>query len=139
MFVHSVIESIKNKQPTVAKNNLFALKKYVPRNNSPHLPVARNIISQISIVQQYEQEKITRMIVILKNAKQILVIFLLNSTKTTTTGTEKSRQIFTHPTIHMHESQVRTNFRNVHRPSYRSSKGRISDVSWQLKSVSKLK
>ena len=81
MFVHSVIESIKNKQPTVAKNNLFALKKYVPRNNSPHLPVARNIISQISIVQQYEQEKITRMIVILKNDKQILVIFLIEQHK----------------------------------------------------------
>ena len=50
-------------------NKIFALKKYVPRNNSPDLPVTRSIISQISIVQQYEQEKIAHMIVILKKTK----------------------------------------------------------------------
>ena len=49
---------------------LFALKNNVSRNNSPDLPVARNIISQISIVHQYEQEKITRRIVILKKKER---------------------------------------------------------------------
>ena len=57
------------KQITVAENKLLVLKKYVPRNNSPDLPVARNIVSQILIVPQCEQEKITRMIVILKRRK----------------------------------------------------------------------
>ena len=60
---------IDQKQITVAENKPLVLKKYVPRNNSPDLPVARNIVSQILIVQQYEQEKITRMIVILKKRK----------------------------------------------------------------------
>ena len=65
MFV-TLFNRIDIKQTTVAGNKSFALKKYVPRNNSPDLPVARSIISQISIVQQYEQEKIAHMIVILK-------------------------------------------------------------------------
>ena len=60
---------IDQKQITVAENKLLVLKKYVPRNNSPDLPVARNIISQILIVQQYEQETIRRIIVILKKRK----------------------------------------------------------------------
>ena len=47
---------IDQKQITVAENKLLVLKKYVPRNNSPDLPVARNIVSQILIVPQYEQE-----------------------------------------------------------------------------------
>ena len=80
-MLHSLIETIKNNQPAAAKNNLFALKKYVPRKNCPDLPVARNIISQISIVQHYEQGKITRMIVLLKSDKQILVIFLIEQHK----------------------------------------------------------
>ena len=88
-LLHSLIESIK-KQTTVAEYKLFALKKYVPRNDSPDLQVARNIMGQISIVQQYEQEKITRMIVILKKTKnKFWSSVLLNSTKTTTTGAEK--------------------------------------------------
>ena len=67
MFVTLTINRIdkKNKQTTVAVYKLFALKKYAPRNNSPDLPVARN--TQISIRFQNEQEKITRMIVILKH------------------------------------------------------------------------
>ena len=60
---------IDQKQITVAENKRLVLKKYVPRNNSPDLPVARNIVSQILIVPQYEQEKITRMIVILIKRK----------------------------------------------------------------------
>ena len=69
MFV-TLTNWIDQKQTTVAENKLFALKKYVPWNNSPDLPVARNtVISQISIVQQYEQEKITRMIVNPKKGK----------------------------------------------------------------------
>ena len=60
---------IDQKQITVAENKLLVLKKYVPRNNSPDLPVARNITSQILIVQQYEQETIRRIIVILKKRK----------------------------------------------------------------------
>ena len=61
---------IDQKQITVAENKLLVLKKYVPRNNSPDLPVARNIVSQILIVPQYEQENwITRMVVILKRRK----------------------------------------------------------------------
>ena len=39
-----------DKKKTVAEYKLFALKNNVPRNNSPDLAVARNIISQISIV-----------------------------------------------------------------------------------------
>ena len=68
MFV-TLFNRIDQKQTTVAENRSFALKKYVPRNNSPDLPVSRSIISQISIVQQYEQEKIAHMIVILKKKK----------------------------------------------------------------------
>ena len=48
------------------------------------MPVARSIISQISVVQLYEheQEKITRMIAILKkNQKQILVICFIEQHK----------------------------------------------------------
>ena len=60
---------IDQKQITVAENKRLVLKKHVPRNNSPDLPVARNIVSQILIVPQYEQEKITRMIVILIKRK----------------------------------------------------------------------
>ena len=60
---------IDQKQITVAENKLLVLKKYLPRNNSPDLPVARNIISQILIVQQYEQATIRRIIVILKKRK----------------------------------------------------------------------
>ena len=43
---------IDQKQITVAGNKRLVLKKYVPRTNSPDLPVARNIISQILIVQK---------------------------------------------------------------------------------------
>ena len=60
---------IDQKQITVAKNIFFALKKCVLRNYSPDLPVSTNIIRQISVVQHYEQEKITRMIVILKKRR----------------------------------------------------------------------
>ena len=60
MFV-TLTNQIDQKQTTVAENNFFAFKKYVPRNNSPDLPVTKN--SQIPVVRQYEQEKITRMIV----------------------------------------------------------------------------
>ena len=56
MFL-TLTNRVDKKQTTVAENTLFALKKYVPRNNSPGLPTARNIIGQISIVQQYEREK----------------------------------------------------------------------------------
>ena len=68
MFV-TLTNWIDQKQTRVAENKLFASKKYVPWNNLPDLPVARNIISQISIVQQYEQEKIARMIVNPKKRK----------------------------------------------------------------------
>ena len=60
MFV-TLTNQIDQKQTTVAENNFFAFKKYVPRNNSPDLPVTKN--SLIPVVRQYEQEKITRMIV----------------------------------------------------------------------------
>ena len=49
--VFTLTNRIDQKQTTVAENKLFSLKKYLPRNNSPTLPVAREIISQISIVQ----------------------------------------------------------------------------------------
>ena len=42
MFV-ILINRIDQKQTAVAENELFALKRHVPRNNSPDLPVARNI------------------------------------------------------------------------------------------------
>ena len=42
-LLHSIIESRK-KQTTVVEYKLFALKKYVPWNNSPDLPVAMNIV-----------------------------------------------------------------------------------------------
>ena len=42
MFV-ILTNRIDQKQTTVADRELFALKKHVPRNNSPDLPVARNI------------------------------------------------------------------------------------------------
>ena len=46
------------KQTTVAENTLFALKKYVPRNNSPDvLADSQKYYQSNSIVQQYEQEK----------------------------------------------------------------------------------
>ena len=48
--------------------------------------------SQILIVQQYKQEKITRLIVILKKGKTHFS-HLTNSTETTTAA-KKSRQIF---------------------------------------------
>ena len=41
MFV-TLTNQIDQKQTTVAENNFFAFKKYVPRNNSPDLPVTRN-------------------------------------------------------------------------------------------------
>ena len=75
------------------------------------MSVARNIISQISIVQQYEHEleKITRMIAILKKKRKTNLSFvLLNGTKTTTTGAETNPQLFIHLTIYMHEPKVRT-------------------------------
>ena len=105
---------IDQKQITVAENKLLVLKKYVPRNNSPDLPVARNIISQILIVQQYEQETIRRIIVILKKRKSHFSHHadVLNSTKTTT-GAEKSRQIFIHLTKYIREAEVWTNFCSV--------------------------
>ena len=111
-MLYSLIESI-TKQTTVAENKLFALKKYVPRNNSPELPVARNIIGQISIV---EQEKITRTIVIPKNEKHVLVIRLTeqHKDKTDNDRSGKSRQLLTHLTTHMHEAD----YRSVHTPSY---------------------
>lgn len=94
MFV-ILTNRVDQKQATAAENKLFCLKKYVPRNISPDLPIAQNIISQFSEVQpQYELEKITRSIVIPK--KETKNTFqssdLLNSTKTLT-GAEKSRQI----------------------------------------------
>ena len=48
MFV-TLTNRIDQKQTTAAENKLFALKKYVTRNNSPELPVDGNIIGQISI------------------------------------------------------------------------------------------
>ena len=48
MFV-TLTNRTDKKQTTVAEYKLFALKNNVPRNNSPDLAVARNIISQISI------------------------------------------------------------------------------------------
>ena len=73
MFV-TLFNRIDQKQTTVAENKIFALTKYVPRNNSPDLPVARIIISQISIVQQYDCHS-------KKNEKQILVICLMEQHK----------------------------------------------------------
>ena len=55
----------------LARVRVIGSRLYVPRNNSPNLPVARNILSQILIVQQYEQEEITRMTVIQKSEKHI--------------------------------------------------------------------
>ena len=66
----------------------------MPRNNSLDLPVVRNIISQISIVQQYEQEKITHIIVILKNEKQILVICLTDQHKDNDRSGKKSPNLY---------------------------------------------
>ena len=54
MFV-TLSYRIDQNQTTVAEN-----EKYVPRSNSPDLPVTRNLISQILKVQQYEQEKLHR-------------------------------------------------------------------------------
>ena len=72
MFV-TLTNRIDQKQTTAAENKLFALKKYVTRNNSPELPVDGNIIGQISISR----------IVILKKKKekQILVICLIEQHK----------------------------------------------------------
>ena len=42
MFV-KVTNQIDQKQITVAENKLSTSKKYIPRSNSLHLPVARNI------------------------------------------------------------------------------------------------
>ena len=42
------------KHTTVAENKVFALYKHINRTNSSDLPVARNIFSQILLVQQYE-------------------------------------------------------------------------------------
>ena len=49
MFV-TLTNRTDKKQTTVAEYKLFALKNNVPRNNSPDLAAARNIISQISII-----------------------------------------------------------------------------------------
>ena len=67
MFV-TLINRIDQKQTTAAENKLFALKKYVTRNNSPELPVDGNIIGQISI---------SRIVILKKNEKQILVICVI--------------------------------------------------------------
>ena len=58
---------------------------------------------------------------------------LLNGTKTTTTGAEKSHQIFTHLTMHMHEISKGRNFATFidFLQSRGSRTGRISDASWQ--------
>ena len=63
----------------------------------------------------------------------MLVICLLQQHKDNNDrlGAQESRQIFAHLTMHVHEPEVRTNFRSVHRrPSYSSSsrKGRNSDA-----------
>ena len=47
MFV-TLPNQIDKKQTTVAEYKLFALKNYVPRINSPDLPVARNIQSNFN-------------------------------------------------------------------------------------------
>ena len=94
MFV-ILTNRVDQKQATAAENKLFCLKKQIPRNISPDLPLAWNIISQVSEVQpQYELEKITRIIVILKKEtkKTFQSSDLLNSTKTMTRA-EKNRQI----------------------------------------------
>ena len=72
------------KQTTVAENTVFALKKYVPRNNSPDvLADSQKYYQSNSIVQQYEQEKnYAYMIVIAKKTeKQILVICIIEQHK----------------------------------------------------------
>ena len=50
MFV-ILTNRVDQKQATAAENKLFCVKKYVPRNISPDLPEAWNIISQVSEVQ----------------------------------------------------------------------------------------
>ena len=62
----------------------------------------------------------------------MLVICLLQQHKDNNNRAEESREIFAHLTMHVHEPEVRTNFRSVHRrPSYSSSrKGRNSDAPW---------
>ena len=82
-----------DQKQTLPQNILFASKKYLPWNNTPDLPVARNINNQILIVQQYKQEKITRMIVILKKKrkeKHILVIWLIEQRKDNDRSGKKS-------------------------------------------------
>ena len=46
MFV-ILTNRVDQKQATVAENKLFCLKKYVPQNISPDLPVAWNIIRSV--------------------------------------------------------------------------------------------
>ena len=48
MFV-ILTNRIDQKQTSVAENKLFSLEKYVLRNNSPNLPVARNVLSPSSV------------------------------------------------------------------------------------------
>ena len=49
MFV-TLTNQIDQKQTTVAENKFFALMKYVPRKNSPDLPVTRIVNSSSSSV-----------------------------------------------------------------------------------------
>ena len=107
-----------DQKQTLPQNILFASKKYLPWNNTPDLPVARNINNQILIVQQYKQEKITRMIVILKKKKKRKTHFSHLTYWTAQRQRQERKKVaksmFTHLTMHMHEPKVRTNFRSVH-------------------------
>ena len=95
------------------------------------MPVARSIISQISIV---EQEKITHMIVIPKNEKHVVVIRLIEQHKDKTHNDKngKSHQLLTHLTMHMHE----VDYRSVHRPighvreEFEMRHGKIGKQAW---------
>ena len=107
-----------DQKQTLPQNILFASKKYLPWNNTPDLPVARNINNQILIVQQYKQENITRMIVILKKKKKRKTHFSHLTYWTAQRQRQERKKVaksmFTHLTMHMHEPKVRTNFRSVH-------------------------
>ena len=82
------------------------------------------------IVQQYEQEKITRMIVILKNEKHILVVWLIKQHKDKDSSGKKSPTLFS-PCICMNLRLARIFAAFIDLQSYRSRKGRISDASRQ--------
>ena len=78
MFV-ILTNRIDQKQTSVAENKLFSLEKYVPRNNSPNLPEARNIRSPSSTV--WTGGNYASRLLPWKNEKHILVIWLIEQHK----------------------------------------------------------